>query len=99
VSGTKTASAVRAIRGARDDVEQRSPPLVRGPDVEHGDLVGARLVVALRLLDRISRVTQPHEPHAFDDAPSLYVQAWDHTLGEHSWAIGSPWPWDSHGEG
>src|SRR2546425_6504578 len=49
----------------------RSALLLRGRDVEEGELVGALGVVARGRLDRVARVGQIDEAHALHHAPAL----------------------------
>ena len=67
---------------ALDHVDDRVARVAGGGDVEEGELVGARLVVAARDLDRIARVAQLHEVHALHDAAGVHVEARDDALGE-----------------
>ena len=69
---------------ARDDVEQRAAPLVRGGDVEERDLVGAGEVVArARTRPGRPRRASPTKRTPLTTRPSLHVQARDDALREH----------------
>ena len=77
-SGMKQTSAVRAITSRIG-----AAALVAGGDVEEHQLVRARRVIGLGLLDRIAGVAQGEELHALDHAPVLHVQAGDDADLEH----------------
>ena len=77
VSGMNTCSAV-----ARHDLHRGRAALVRGGDVEEGQLVGALRVVQLGQLDRVAGVAQVLEVDALDHPPGVDVQARDDAYGE-----------------
>ena len=76
--------AVRLLRGPLDHVVHRVAAFDRRGDVQEHELVGAVGVVARGELDRVAGVTQVLEPHAFDDAAGVDVEAGDDPLREHA---------------
>src|SRR5207237_5773351 len=72
-----------ALGGACDHVQDDRALLVRGGDVEEGELVGALGVVAGGRLHRVARVGQVDEAHTLHHAPALHVEAGDDAAGEH----------------
>ena len=65
------------LRRPRDDLQRGGPALVRGRDVEEGQLVGALGVVHLGELDRVAGVAQLLEVDALDDPAGVDVEAGD----------------------
>jgi hypothetical protein len=59
----------------RHHVEDDVAVLVAGGDVEEAQLVGAGLVIDLRLFHRIARITQAHKVDALHDASVLHIEA------------------------
>ena len=57
--------------------------VARRRDVEEDQLVGAFAVVAAGLLDRVAGIDEVNEADAFDDPPTVYVEAWDDAFRQH----------------
>ena len=69
--------------GPLDELEEGSPALGRGGDVEIHDLVGALGRVPGGELDRVALVDEVHEAGALDHPPVGDVEAGDHPPAEH----------------
>jgi hypothetical protein len=72
-----------------DHVQDQVAAVGGGGDVQEGQFVGALLVVAGSDLDRVARVAQGHEVHAFDDPAASDVEAGNDAFGEHA-AVQAP---------
>ena len=54
--------------------------LVTGRDIEKGDFISTCVVVTTSDLDRITRVANAYEVHAFDNAPLIDIEAGNNAL-------------------
>ena len=63
----------------QDDIAR----IAGGGDVKKGEFVSALVVVARSNFNRVTRIAQLDEVHAFDDATTGDIQARDDALGEH----------------
>ena len=63
----------------QDDIAR----IAGGGDVKKGEFVSALVVVAGGNFNRVARIAQLDEVHAFDDAATGDIQARDDALGEH----------------
>jgi hypothetical protein len=66
------------LGGRGDDLHRRRPALVRGGDVEEGELVGPLLVVEPGQLDRVTGVAQLAEVDPLHHPTAVDVEARDH---------------------
>lgn len=71
------------FRGARHDVQNDLPVLMRRGDIQKAELVGAFTIVNARDLDRIAGVLELQKFDALDDSAGFDVKAWNNSLGEH----------------
>ena len=69
------------LGGPRDHIEQGVAVLVRGGDIEERQLVGAGLIIELRLLHRVAGIDEIDEVHALYGAAVLDVETGDDTFG------------------
>ena len=78
--------------GAGHQIEHRAAVFMRGVDVEETQLVGACRVIGLGGLDRVARVDQIDEVHAFHHAAIGHVEAGNDARLEHGallWRLSS----------
>ena len=72
-----------ALGGPDHHVEDGAALLVARGDVEEAELVGARLVIGCRGLDRIAGVFKVDEIDALDDAALFHVETGDEADLQH----------------
>jgi len=75
------------FRGARGDIDNRAPPLVRSGDVQEHQLVRSLAVVKRRQLHRVPGVAEIEKIRPFHHPPVFHVQAGDHTFCEHGSSV------------
>lgn len=52
-------------------------------DIEEAELIGPFTIVYRRHLDRIARVAEVDETHAFDNAAIFHIETGNDPLGQH----------------